>query len=175
MTVVYLGLGSNLGNREANLRMAIRALTRLARIADVSSLYESEAMGPPQPRYYNAVAAIETGLRPLPLLRFVKGIEEEIGRRPGGEPNGPRPIDIDILLFGDQVVEEEGLTVPHPRMGDRAFVLIPMAEIAGDVRHPVANQSMAEMAEGVDTHGIEKVRERGWDGVSGRPADRVRI
>ena len=175
MTAVYLGLGSNLGTREANLRMAIRALTRLARVGGVSSLYESEAVGPPQPRYYNAVAAIETGLRPLPLLRFVKGIEEEIGRRPGGERNGPRPIDIDILLYGDEVVEEEGLVVPHPRIGERAFVLTPMAEIASAVLHPVANQSMEEMAEGVDTSGITKVRDRGWDGVGGRPADRVRI
>lgn len=175
MVLVYLALGSNLGNREANLRMAVRAMTRLARVIDSSSLYETAPVGPPQPSFYNAAVSIETGLQPLALLRFLKGIEEEIGRRPGGETNGPRPIDIDILLYGEEIIEQPTLTVPHPRMTERPFVLVPLSEIAGDVHHPVLDQSVAELAAAVGYAGVTKVADRGWDGVAGLPQDRVRI
>lgn len=175
MATVYLALGANIGNREANLRMAIRAMTRLARVVNGSSLYETDPVGPAQPPFYNAAVAIDTGLDPIPLLRFLKGIEEEIGRRPGGEPQGPRPIDIDILLYGDQSIEQDGLTIPHPRMSERAFVLVPLAEFAGDVRHPVLAKTVAELARDVGDAGVRKIAERGWDGVAGVPPDRVRI
>lgn len=175
MALVYLALGSNLGNREANLQMAIRAMTRLAGVIDASSLYETTPVGPPQPSFYNAAVSIETGLQPLALLRFLKGIEEEIGRRPGGETNGPRPIDIDILLYGGEIIEGPTLTVPHPRMHDRPFVLNPLAEIAADVQHPVLGQTITELAASAGDEGVAMVAGRGWDGVVGRPQERVRI
>jgi len=175
MATVYLALGANIGNREANLRMAVRAMTRLARVIDASALYETEPVGPAQPAFYNAVVAIETGLEPIPLLRFLKGIEEEIGRRPGGEPWGPRPIDIDILLYDDAVLEEPALTLPHPLMAERAFVLVPLAEIAGDVVHPVLGKTIEELHRETGSDGVRKIADRGWDGVAGRPPDRVRI
>jgi 2-amino-4-hydroxy-6-hydroxymethyldihydropteridine diphosphokinase len=175
MALVYLALGSNLGNREANLRMAIRAMTRLAHVIDASSLYEATPVGPSQPSFYNAAVSLETGLQPLALLRFLKGIEEEIGRRRGVETNSPRPIDIDILLYGDEVIEEPTLTVPHPRMAERPFVLGPLSEIAGGAHHPVLDQSVAELGVAVGDAGVTRVADRGWDGVAGRPQARVRI
>ena len=175
MATAYLALGSNIGNREANLRTAVRAITRLARVIDASSLYGTEPVGPVQPAFCNAVVAVKTGLAPLPLLRFLKGIEEEIGRRPGGEPQGPRPIDIDILLYDDAVIQEANLTVPHPRMAGRSFVLVPLAEIAGGIRHPVLAKTINELHREAGSEGVRKIADRGWDGVSGRPPDRVRI
>jgi 2-amino-4-hydroxy-6-hydroxymethyldihydropteridine diphosphokinase len=174
MTDAYLGLGSNLGNRRANLEMAIRALTRLARVTAVSSLYETAPVGPPQPPFYNAAAAIETGLPPGSLLRFVKGIEEEIGRRPG-PIGGSRPIDIDILLYGDATIDEDGLTIPHPRLTERAFVLVPLAEIAPNIVHPASGTTIAELSAGTDDAGVTEVSGPGWDGVAGGPPQRVRI
>jgi 2-amino-4-hydroxy-6-hydroxymethyldihydropteridine diphosphokinase len=175
MPVVYLGLGSNLGNREANLRMAIRAMTRLARVAAASSLYQTTPVGSTQHDFYNAVVSIETGLSAMSLLRFLKGIEEEIGRRPGGEPGGPRPIDIDILLYGDEIIEEANLAIPHPRMAERSFVLVPLAEIGVDARHPGLDQSFSELARLAGEQGTERVQDRGWDGVADKPQGRVRI
>src|SRR5919108_5809969 len=114
MSTVYLGLGANIGNREANMRMALRGLTRMARVEAVSALYETEPIGSieDQPAFYNAVCRIETGLEPESLLRFVKALEHEIGRRPGGAPGGPRPIDLDILLYDDRVTESRDLVIP---------------------------------------------------------------
>jgi len=175
MPITFLGLGSNLGNREANLQMAIRAMTRLARVTEASSLYQTAPVGPHQPDFYNAVVRIETGLSATSLLRFLKGIEGEIGRRQGGEPGGPRPIDIDILLYGDEIVEEGALTVPHPRMAERSFVLAPLAEIAVDARHPVVDASIGELARKAGQQGITRVKGRGWDGVTDHPQGRVRI
>ncbi len=175
MATVYLALGSNLGNREANLRMAVRAMTRLARVTDASSLYETDPAGPPQPPFCNAAVSLETGLDPLPLLRFLKGIEEEIGRRPGAEPQGPRPIDIDILLYDDTVIETPDVVVPHPRLEERPFVLVPLAEIAGETVHPVLSKTVADLQRAAGEAGVRRVAERGWDGVAGRPPDRVRI
>src|SRR5437867_665789 len=126
MAIAYIGLGSNLGNREANLRMALRLMTRLSRVEAVSALYESDPVGPEQPPYYNAACRIETGLEPLPLLRFLQSIEHEIGRRSGGERWGPRPIDLDLLLYDDRIVDSDDLSVPHPRLSERAFALAPL-------------------------------------------------
>jgi 2-amino-4-hydroxy-6-hydroxymethyldihydropteridine diphosphokinase len=162
LVTVYLGLGSNLGNRRANLAAALRRMQPLVRIEAVSSLYETKAVGPiEQPDFLNAAARVTTGLQPVALLRHVKAVEREIGRRLG-EPQGPRPIDIDILLYGDQTVDEPDLHVPHPRMSDRAFVLVPLAEIASGVAHPKLGQSIRQLADASDGSGVEKRSDTGW-------------
>ena len=174
MAIAYIGLGSNLGNREANLRMALRLMTRLSRVEAVSALYESDPVGPEQPPYYNAACRIETGLEPLPLLRFLQSIEHEIGRRSGGERWGPRPIDLDLLLYDDRIVDSDDLLVPHPRLSERAFALAPLAEIAPQVRHPALGRSIGELATAIDTHAAHLIREQGWDRIVGTQG-RVRL
>lgn len=129
-TRCYLGLGSNLGNRLANLQDALRRLPPAVRVAAVSPLYESDPLGPAnQPPYFNAVCAGETELSAAALLAAVKAIEWALGRRPGPRW-GPRPIDIDILLFGDQSLRSPALTLPHPALLERSFVLTPLAALA---------------------------------------------
>lgn len=167
MATAYLGLGSNLGNREANLRMALRGLSRLSRLVDVSSLYETKPEGPPQPLFYNAACIIETGLEPLPLLRFLKSLEREIGRRPAAEAGAPRPIDLDILLYDALVLHEDDLEIPHPRMAARGFVLVPLAEIAPQLVHPTSGRAVRELLDAVSQEGVLRIASRGWDGVLG--------
>lgn len=175
MSTVFIALGANLGNREANLRMALRGMTRMARVQAVSALYESEPEGGAgQPAYYNAVCRIETGLEPQALLRFLKGLEHEIGRRPTAEAGGPRPIDLDILLFDDRVVDSDDLTVPHPRMVTRPFVLQPLSEIASGVVVPGADQTVEALARQVGNARLKRIAEAGWDGVAGAP-QRMRL
>lgn len=128
-----LGLGSNLGNRLANLQDALRRLEPDVRITAVSSLYESGAVGPAgQPPYLNAAAAAMTALDPHELLRRIKRVEWDLGRRPGPRW-GPRPVDIDILSIDDVMLDDPDLTIPHPRIAERPFVLAPLAEIAPDL------------------------------------------
>ncbi|HEV8575410.1 MAG TPA: 2-amino-4-hydroxy-6-hydroxymethyldihydropteridine diphosphokinase [Dehalococcoidia bacterium] len=174
MATVYVGLGANIGNREANLRMALRGLTSMARVEALSSLYETEPEGPEQPPFLNAVCRIETGLEPESLLRFLKSLEHEIGRRSGGRRWGPRPIDLDILLYEDRVLEGRELTVPHPRMAERAFVLVPLAEIAPDARLPGIDSTVEGLVKSIETGGVRLVREAGWEGVAGKEG-RVRL
>ncbi len=170
MSTVYVALGANLGNRRANLRMALRALTRMAHVEAVSSLCESAPEGGAhQPAYYNTVCRIETGLEPLPLLRFLKGLEHEIGRRPTATPGAPRPIDLDILLFDGRIVDTDGLTIPHPRLAARPFVLQPLAEIAPDITVPGTAETVSALAKKVGATGIKRIAEPGWDGVAGAP------
>lgn len=129
MTHVVLGLGSNLGDRAANLRAAVSLLQeRCLSVEQTSSVWETEPVGPPQPAYYNAVIAGETSLTPLELLACTQAIEHILGRR-RAERWGPRPIDIDILFYGEERIAEASLTVPHPRIAERAFVLAPLAEV----------------------------------------------
>ena len=176
MATVYLGLGANIGNREANLQMALRGLTRMARVEAVSSLYETDPIGSvkDQPPFYNAACRIETGLEPESLLRFLNSLEHEIGRRPGGPVGGPRPIDLDILLYEDRTLESKDLTIPHPRLAERAFVLVPLAEIAPDAVHPERGETIAKFAEMVSGEGVRRIKEAGWDGVAGTET-RVRL
>lgn len=130
MTAVYLGLGTNLGDRLGNLRAAVAALSAHGLPPSaVSSVYESDPLGPPQPDYLNAVVEVRTDRPPGEVLSVLQGIEEELGRA-HRERWGPREIDLDLLLYGDETLDEDGLVVPHPELTKRSFVLVPLLEIA---------------------------------------------
>jgi 2-amino-4-hydroxy-6-hydroxymethyldihydropteridine diphosphokinase len=134
----YLGLGSNLGDRLETLRRAVELLQARegVRVVRSSSVYETEPVGPPQPEYLNAVLEVETDLEPRALLRACLDVERELGRQ-RREPWGPRTIDVDVLTYGELEVDEPDLRIPHPRMGERAFVLVPLGELRGEGQ-PVA-------------------------------------
>jgi 2-amino-4-hydroxy-6-hydroxymethyldihydropteridine diphosphokinase len=167
---VYLGLGSNLGNRRANLAMALRMLEPLCRVEAVSALYESAPQPPaPPPAYLNAVCRIVTGLTPQLLLRHIKRIEQLIGRH-DPEHWAPRPIDIDILLFDDEVLVGPELTLPHPRLLERAFVLQPLVELDASLVHPATGERLLEVSAGVASDGLVRVAEQGWHEVALMPS-----
>jgi 2-amino-4-hydroxy-6-hydroxymethyldihydropteridine diphosphokinase len=155
---VYLGLGSNLGGRQANLKKAVKLLGERLHIEQVSSVYETEPLGyVEQPRFFNAVCLAQTELGPLQLLSLVKGIEASLGRVPGF-PNAPRPIDVDIIFYGDLIMQTPELTIPHPRLEKRAFVIIPLLEIAPDLRHPVSGEHIRGLAARVGgREGVRKI------------------
>lgn len=141
----YLSLGSNVGNRAANLREARERLSRIGTIVAASSAYETEPLEVrEQPWFLNAVVALQTSSTPQELLRDVLSIERAMGRE-RTQPKGPRNIDIDILLFDDQKVHAPGLTIPHPAMQGRMFVLAPLAEIAPNLTHPVSGVTISEL------------------------------
>jgi 2-amino-4-hydroxy-6-hydroxymethyldihydropteridine diphosphokinase len=148
MKTVYLGLGSNIGDREANLRTAIERLAAPGlHIARVSPVYETEPVYYADQRWFlNLVVEAETDLFPMQLLSRTARIERELGRV-RTVPNGPRSIDIDILLYGNAVVRTPRLEIPHPRMAERRFVLAPLADLAPGLRHPVTRKTVAEMLE----------------------------
>ncbi|HEX3724109.1 MAG TPA: 2-amino-4-hydroxy-6-hydroxymethyldihydropteridine diphosphokinase [Nitrolancea sp.] len=145
MARVSLSLGSNLGNRAARLRQAVGDLRRLGEIVRVSSLYETVPVGyVDQPRFLNAVVLLETDLQPNELLTRTMAIEQSRGRQ-RSFANAPRTLDIDILFIDDLIIQSEALTVPHPRLQDRAFVLVPLAEITPNLRHPVLGESAQDL------------------------------
>jgi len=148
MPTVFLGLGTNLGDREANLRAALRRLREVVRIEAVSFVYGSEPVGyRAQPDFWNLVVRAGTQLEPLALLGAVRGIERALGRKPSFR-NAPRVIDIDLLLYDDVQIDLPELTLPHPRMLERAFVLKPLMELAPDVVHPRTRRTIREHAAG---------------------------
>jgi 2-amino-4-hydroxy-6-hydroxymethyldihydropteridine diphosphokinase len=143
--LVYLSLGSNVGDREAHLREALTRLAAIGRVVAVSSFYETEPVEfTRQPWFLNCAVALETSKTPRELIAAILRIEEDMGRR-RLQKKGPRSIDIDILLVGSLVVEEPELTIPHPAMHQRRFVLEPLAEIAPEVLHPVLNKTIREL------------------------------
>jgi 2-amino-4-hydroxy-6-hydroxymethyldihydropteridine diphosphokinase len=147
MPTAYIALGSNLGNRGEALSSAVGHLRSLGRVVALSSLYETDPVGyHDQPAFLNAVVELETQLEPLPLLRGLLAVERELGRhRSQGPLKGPRTLDLDLLLMGDCIVAGEELSLPHPALTQRRFVLAPLAEIAPELRHPESNQTMAEL------------------------------
>lgn len=145
----YLGLGTNLGNRQENIRVALQKLAELPTMETgrVSSLYETAPVGvTDQPDFLNIVAAVRTGLDPLALLDVLLHIENQMGRV-RTERWGPRVIDLDLLLYGGERVSFPGLTVPHPRLRERAFVLVPLAEVAPEMALPGDGKRVADLAE----------------------------
>lgn len=156
MNTAYIGLGSNLGDRFDNLCRAVRAVSSItAVIVDaVSAVYETAPVGgPPQGPYLNAAAALRTDIEPETLLSECLAIEQHMGRE-RRERWGPRIIDIDMLLFGDRIIADANLTIPHPRLTERGFVLYPLAEIAAEMIHPVCGITISELRDRVNGDGI---------------------
>jgi 2-amino-4-hydroxy-6-hydroxymethyldihydropteridine diphosphokinase len=157
---VYFCLGSNMGNRQGNLDRALEILAQRMPLGKVSSVYDSEFVGDPdQPRCLNLVCEASTRLTPEGVLLITQGAERKLGRPAQHTPNAPRSIDIDILFYGNEIVEKPDLVIPHPRIAERAFVLVPLDEIASGLVHPLTGKTVKEMLAAVtETQGVLK-----WD------------
>ena len=154
--IVYLALGTNLGDRTANLKQAIAALTPQLEVKAKSQVYETPPWGvEDQPKFLNQVIKANTYLDPEPLLKHLKRLEVALGRKES-VPNGPRLIDMDILFYDDLVLDKASIVIPHPRLHERGFVLLPLMEIAPNLVHPVNKKSVREMAELCSREGIER-------------------
>jgi 2-amino-4-hydroxy-6-hydroxymethyldihydropteridine diphosphokinase len=154
---VYLALGSNLGERRGNLATALQRLCEVLDIETVSSIYETEPVGYlDQPRFLNMACYGKTGHSAQELLKYTQEIEIALGRQPTLR-NGPRPIDIDILIYDNLHIQQEDLTLPHPRMAERAFVLAPLSEIAPDVVDPASGKTAQELLHAISQDGVVKL------------------
>ena len=153
-----IALGSNLGNSLATLEQAIKILAQTTGIAlvAVSSWYRTKPVGPPQPDYLNGCAVLRVEQTPEELLVLFQAIELQFGRVRSAETRwGARTLDLDIILYGDLVIDNSVLTIPHPRMKERAFVLVPLAEIASDWQEPVSGKAIAQFVSEIDCSGVE--------------------
>lgn len=154
---VYLALGSNLGDRLANLKQAIDSLTPQMEVKAKSSVYETPPWGyEDQPKFLNQVVKAKTYLDPEPLLKHLKRLEVALGRQTSF-PNGPRLIDMDILFYDELILNTSALVIPHPRLQERGFVLLPLMELSPDLIHPLSKKSVREMTAGCDLGGIKKL------------------
>lgn len=171
MKRAYLSLGSNLGDRVGQIRKALAMLPEVGITVDrLSSFYKTEPVDfRSQPWFVNCVAEVITDLMPLQLLKSVQSVERALGRRLG-VPKGPRAIDIDILLYENAVIRSAALTIPHERIGERRFVLIPLREIAARIRHPVTQRTVLEMLH--DTADTSQVARLRTDDLEPTPAGR---
>ena len=153
---LYLALGSNLDDRLANLKQAVASLSPQMEVKAKSHIYETPPWGhTDQPKFLNQVVKAKTYLAPEPLLKHLKRLEIALGRKTSF-PNGPRLIDMDILFYDDLVLETPLLTLPHPRLHERGFVLLPLMDIAPNLLHPVSKKSVSEMIASRDVEGITK-------------------
>ena len=153
---VYLGLGSNLGDRHRSIRQAIDLLSAEAHVEQLSSIYETAPVGyREQPSFLNAVARVKTTLEPEEMLLLAKRIEADLGRTQTFR-NGPRVIDVDLLLYDNLIIDTPQLTLPHPRLAERAFVLCPLSEVAPDLIHPVIGRTIASLMSAIDSAGVRK-------------------
>ncbi|GCF10393.1 2-amino-4-hydroxy-6-hydroxymethyldihydropteridine diphosphokinase [Dictyobacter arantiisoli] len=152
--IIYLSLGTNIGDRLDNLRQALKKLQLVVTIQRISSVYETEPVGYlDQPDFFNIVCYGKTRYTPAEILKQAKWIEKELGRQTTFR-NGPRQIDIDILLYDNYVQKEESLTLPHPRMKERAFVLIPLVEISPAVIDPLSGLTAQELLQDISSDGV---------------------
>ncbi len=153
-----IALGSNLGNSPEILTQALQILktTDGIKLLQYSSFYQTAPVGPPQPDYINACVTLEVELSPLALLDTLLAIEAQFGRV-RLERWQARTLDLDLLLYGDLILDTPRLTIPHPRMGDRAFVLVPLAEIAADWLEPISQKAIAQLLQGLDCSGVKKI------------------
>ena len=159
MQTTYLALGTNLGDRPANLRAAIDGLASDVRLVSRSHIYETPAWGyEDQPAFLNMVIKGETELPPAALLARIKELERDMGRTPSFHW-GPRLIDIDILFYGDLVLETPELVIPHPRLQERGFVLVPLTDLAPELVHPVLRKTVRQLLAEVEASGIQRVLE----------------
>ena len=159
--MVYIGIGSNLGDRVAHLRSAVKAVKQLGDPISVSSVYETEPFGvsdEDQPMYLNMVVGIRTGFRPQSLLHELLRIEIENGRV-RERRNESRTLDLDILVYGDEVIRSRDLAVPHPRMHERGFVMMPLAEIAAELVVPLLGRTVYEISRGLPDQGVRRIGE----------------
>jgi len=151
----YLSLGSNLGDRQKFIYSAVGLIENFCKISQLSSLYQTPPWGKTnQPLFLNACLSIQTNLSPTMLLDRLKNIESTLGREPT-EKWGPREIDIDILFYDQRQIKQENLIIPHPVLQDRAFVLVPLAEIAPDLIHPILKKSISELTKNIDKTGVK--------------------
>jgi 2-amino-4-hydroxy-6-hydroxymethyldihydropteridine diphosphokinase len=156
MAEVYLSLGTNLGSRLENLESAVQALAPEVRVLKLSPVYLTAPWGyTDQPDFLNQVVKGETGLAPEELLAFLKSLEAALGREPTFR-YGPRLIDVDLLFYDDLILETTGLVIPHPRLHERPFVLVPLADLAPDLKHPAMGKTIIDLLTAVDISDVRR-------------------